>query len=387
MSAGSRATERGAAADDPTDYRRCAATCRELLPRVSRTFAVTISVLGGSMRDAVRTGYLLCRIADTIEDAWPGDRREVEGAFDRFTDALAGVATAASSLQYSAIELRGRVAEPYRDLVRSTGTVLATWRALPPGDRADVADAVRVMAGGMRHYAGREAAREAELHVTGPHDRAAPAPGGARATDDSATVARFAYLDDDRELADYCWIVAGCVGVMLTKLFDRRAGGDPRAAARRLELAPAVGEALQLTNILLDWPADVREGRCHVPASWLRDEGLEPRDLVGPPHPGVERLAARLEARARAAIAIVPQYIATLPARHVRYRMFCLWPALWAAASLAHARRDPEFPRGATRPKLPRPEIRRIARAALLRGHTRAGVVALFRSVGIEPAD
>jgi len=67
----------------------------------------------------------------------------------------------------------------------------------------------------------------------------------------------------------------------------------------------------------------------------------------------------------------------------VRYRMFCLWPALWAAASLRHAQRDPTFPTGPTRPKLPREELWRIARAAMVRGHARAGVEALFRGVGI----
>src|SRR5215207_8615727 len=42
---------------------------REILPPVSRTFALSIRVLPGTLGQAVRTAYLLCRIADTIEDA------------------------------------------------------------------------------------------------------------------------------------------------------------------------------------------------------------------------------------------------------------------------------------------------------------------------------
>lgn len=47
---------------------RAAAFCREILPQVSRTFALSIRVLPGDLGNTVRTSYLLCRIADTIED-------------------------------------------------------------------------------------------------------------------------------------------------------------------------------------------------------------------------------------------------------------------------------------------------------------------------------
>src|ERR1700732_1064622 len=41
---------------------------RNIIGRVSRTFAIGIGVLPGDLGKAVLTGYLLCRIADTIED-------------------------------------------------------------------------------------------------------------------------------------------------------------------------------------------------------------------------------------------------------------------------------------------------------------------------------
>ena len=40
----------------------------EMLQCVSRTFALTIPQLPGALRDVVGNAYLLCRIADTIED-------------------------------------------------------------------------------------------------------------------------------------------------------------------------------------------------------------------------------------------------------------------------------------------------------------------------------
>lgn len=343
------------------------AFCRAALPRVSRTFALNIQLLGGSMQEAVRIAYLLCRIADTIEDAWPGERAEVERRFDQFLAAVKGDTLEARAFADAAPRLRGHASEAHIDLLAHTPDVLRAFGTLHAEDRAPVAEAVGTLASGMRRYAGRAAERR--------DSRPAPA-DGARA------VATFAYLDDDAELTDYCWVVAGCVGAMLTRLFERRA---PNAAhhAARIALSPTVGEALQLTNILLDWPVDVRAGRCHVPASWLAEFGLEPRDLVGAPRPEVATLATRLETRAGAALAKVPDYIATIPSRHVRYRMFCLWPALWAAASLRNATRDAEFPRGPARPRLPKSELWAAAAAALTRGHSAAGVSALFASLGV----
>jgi phytoene/squalene synthetase len=42
--------------------------CYEILPDVSRTFALTIPVLERPLSGSVCVAYLLCRIADTIED-------------------------------------------------------------------------------------------------------------------------------------------------------------------------------------------------------------------------------------------------------------------------------------------------------------------------------
>jgi len=124
----------------------------------------------------------------------------------------------------------------------------------------------------------------------------------------------------------------------------------------------------------------VRRGRCHIPASWLDEEALTPRDLIEPSGDRPRRLSQRLESLARAALARVPDYLVLYPASSVRYRMFVLWPALWALASIRHARTDPDFPFGPHRPRLPRGEVRRIAVAASFAGHTRGGVRHLFDS-------
>ena len=63
-----------------------ASFCRTQLPRVSRTFALNIPLLPAPLDLAVTVAYLLCRIADTVEDEAPG---AVHGAL--LGDRLIGV--------------------------------------------------------------------------------------------------------------------------------------------------------------------------------------------------------------------------------------------------------------------------------------------------------
>jgi farnesyl-diphosphate farnesyltransferase len=55
------------------------AFCDAMLPKVSRTFAICIRLLPSDLEHPVLVAYLLCRVADTIEDTpditrWPGRR-------------------------------------------------------------------------------------------------------------------------------------------------------------------------------------------------------------------------------------------------------------------------------------------------------------------------
>ena len=50
--------------------------CRSILPKVSRTFAPTIRMLPGQLNLTVMVAYLLCRIADTVEDEKSLTKRE-----------------------------------------------------------------------------------------------------------------------------------------------------------------------------------------------------------------------------------------------------------------------------------------------------------------------
>jgi farnesyl-diphosphate farnesyltransferase len=310
------------------------------------------------MARSVPVAYLLCRAADALEDSWPGTHEAITTRFAMLLDAVCGDVGAGESLAREAAALGAEGAgHADLELVAHLPAVLRVFVALPSDDRHTVGEAVRQMGHGMRRYAVRATERTAA---------GAPVPP---------------YIDTEAELHDYCFVVAGCVGVMLTKLFALYAPATEEIEAERLALAPVVGEALQLTNILLDWPQDVRRGRCYVPAQWLAEYQISSAELIDSGRVGARAAARRLEALARAALGQVPEYLDLIPARHWRYRMFCLWPALWAAASLRLAHADAAFPLGERRPKLPRAEVRAIAWRAMVGGHSRVGVRKLFAAL------
>ena len=72
-------------------------------------------------------------------------------------------------------------------------------------------------------------------------------------------------LETVDQLRDYCYIVAGIVGEMLTELFLLHWPSLQTQADRLRPLAPFFGEGLQLVNILKDADTDARAGRFYLP--------------------------------------------------------------------------------------------------------------------------
>ena len=85
-----------------------------ILPEVSRTFALTIPQLDVRLRTVIANAYLLCRIADTIEDenALPGDVKQQ--FHDRFTRVVEATEDPASFARDLAPLLTGNTAWGWR---------------------------------------------------------------------------------------------------------------------------------------------------------------------------------------------------------------------------------------------------------------------------------
>lgn len=89
---------------------------------------------------------------------------------------------------------------------------------------------------------------------------------------------------------DYCWHVAGVVGVMMAIVM----GAAPHDL-ETLRRAQDLGLAFQLTNIARDIVEDAENGRIYLPADWLAQAGVPEGAVAAPAHrAAVAGLARRL---------------------------------------------------------------------------------------------
>ena len=174
-------------------------------------------------------------------------------------------------------------------------------------------------------------------------------------------------LQTDAELDDYTYRVAGCVGEFWTKIC--RAHLFPNARLDEAQLIAdgiRFGQGLQLVNILRDLPADLKNGRCYLPAERLGPAGLTPETLLTPANETVFLPLYRSYLdRAEAHLTAGWRYINTLPYGQFRVRLGCAWPVLIGLRTLALLR-----PAGVAelqaRVKITRPQVRSILFRSLL---------------------
>lgn len=301
-----------------------------MLAQVSRTFAIPISMLRAPLRDAVTTGYLLCRIVDTVED----EASLSLDARDRLYEAFLGVLErGASPAPFEATfrALPGASADLV--LARNLSVVVEAVASLPERLRPIVVRWVAEMARGMAIYSHRPAGRDGLVALSTLHD-----------------------------LERYCYFVAGTVGHMLTELF--RAELPEIDAGRALALesrAEEFGLGLQLVNILKDITDDGARGWSFIPRVACWSAGLEPADLLSAAHRPAAHAAVRpVFERADRALDEALGYCLALPPEATDVRLFCLLPLWMAVRTLGVARgNDAQFV--ASRPvKVSREEVARI---------------------------
>jgi farnesyl-diphosphate farnesyltransferase len=92
-----------------------------VLPHVSRTFALTIPQLPPALRTPVTNAYLLCRIADTIEDETAPSAAATLVLLQRFVAVVCGKEDAAQLAQDIAPQLSERTLAAERDLILNMG--------------------------------------------------------------------------------------------------------------------------------------------------------------------------------------------------------------------------------------------------------------------------
>jgi phytoene/squalene synthetase len=292
---------------NPTDDART--WSRTMLGKVSRTFALGILSLPEPLGEWVTVGYLLCRVADTVEDAEgpsPGDRQAL---FHHFSQALGG----GDATPFLALVDR-LPAGAEGELAAELPALLGLMAGFPPQVQAILRHWVGEMAHGMAEYAQR----------------------GDLCTSDLCA------LEDRAELARYCHFVAGTVGHMLTELFAEASTGVAASLEELRPHAEAFGLLLQLTNIVKDVTDDHARGWSFIPRAMAAKHGLAIEQLLEP--------AARVPALvvigdvvalARAQIAASVAYVLAIPADEPALRRFCMLPMVLAMRTLDLAEGNP----------------------------------------------
>lgn len=332
------------------DARRWA---RGILPGVSRTFAISIRFLPGTLGDAVMIAYLLDRIADTVED--DGAMRAAQKAelLDAFSVALDDAA-AADAFPKLAADVAGSSA--HIELLRRSDMACLLLRSLPEPTRRIVVQWVREMLTGMKKFV--------LLYPTGIRIQ---------------TVAEY---------REYCYYVAGTVGCMLTELWREHAPSiGERAYAGLWERCKTFGEALQTVNILKDiaWDAE-HENAIYIPARSLADNGSGHDTLLSPAHVEGNRAAvASFIDLAWRDLDEAFEYLVRLPRRAVAIRAFCVLPLLYAYATLRDLSATGAMLRPGGSVKISRSEVRWLMAAGLLVLCSNRALALLVRRVRSRP--
>ncbi|HEV2455590.1 MAG TPA: phytoene/squalene synthase family protein [Verrucomicrobiae bacterium] len=276
----------------------------ELLRATARSFYLTLRVLPAAIRRQIGFAYLVARAADTIADTEivPLDQRL--DALQKLTEHIQGRNPAPLDLSGLA-GIQGAPAE--RLLLEKIGNSLNDLKTFSAEDQKRIRDVLATITSGQ------------SLDLT----RFAP-----QITTDGSL--RIIALETANELDDYTYRVAGCVGEFWTKICRAHLFPDYRLDEEEFRVnGIRFGKGLQLINILRDLPADLKRGRCYLPADKLEKFKLLPSTILSPANESRFRpLFAEYLNKAEDHLRAGWDYTNMLPFNQFRVRLACAWPIL-----------------------------------------------------------
>lgn len=258
--------------------------CFEALKKVSRSFAVVIQQLPVELQDPVCLFYLILRGLDTVEDDMsihPDEKKKLLTTFaDRLNDDSFVLQNIGDTVEY-------------QDLMLHFDKVIREYQKLAPHYQEVITDITREMAFGMNKYANEKV---------------------------------VSYKDWD----DYCYYVAGLVGIGLSKLF-LASGLENSQMLTETSISNEMGLFLQKTNIIRDLAEDIDQQRIFWPEEAWKGKVEKLKDLQKNEKVGVEVLNEMIIN----ALQHVPACLRYLDAlKNEKIFRFCAIPQLMAIATL-----------------------------------------------------
>lgn len=305
-----------------------------LLAAVSRSFYLSLRFLPPPVRGPLSVSYLLARAADTIADVTASGAEERTTLLEKFRAALTG-GPDPTFFTEAADFAQGVGHEGERELLQRLPECFRQLQKLPP--------------------AAQECARRVMGHLLD---------GMVLDLHRFPTSEPLRSLTTDKELEDFTWSAAGCVGEFWTEICALELPGVFKESVETMKsLGSRYGKGLQLINILRDQPGDAAIGRCYLPSESLRAAGLT-GEIQWPAADWLPWHTVRnnLIARARNYLGDGWKYAAAV--RSIRLRFAALMPLLIGESTLV---RMESLPAGSppAAVKITRREVKKLARQAL----------------------
>jgi farnesyl-diphosphate farnesyltransferase len=286
--------------------------CIQMLPRVSRTFAPTIRKLPRPLILQLTVAYLLCRIADTIEDSVFLTIKQKQNLLGEYAGILIKE-NATNELKAFMKHIRALPQEGVDDeLLHNVPLILAVYNTFPKKVRTGISTWVVEMVSGMRTYV------------------------------QSKYSSSQNFLETLDELDDYIYYVAGTVGNLVTTLFSLYSQHITRNIAQQLKkYAESFGKGLQMVNIIRDMPDDWKNNRSYMPNELLKKYDVT-RQSIFDKH-NIQRSKKMLEELIAMALAYLDaglQYIVSIPKAERHMRLSCMLPLFWALQTLRSIKKN-----------------------------------------------
>jgi farnesyl-diphosphate farnesyltransferase len=344
-------------------HRGLSASQRKLLRHVSRSFNLSIRLLPKALQAPVAIGYLLARATDTVADTTALALSERQVLLNLMTQTIAAQDISAENtheLSRLTQAFAAQQTNPHeRALMQALPQCLPLLRTLHAYDQASV--------------------RQVLGHITRGQqlDMTRFGPG-------------LQSLQTEADLADYTWLVAGCVGEFWTELCGRHLPSySLLPQAEMMRIGREYGMGLQRLNIVRDAGEDLTSGRCYWPKETLKLAGLTPELLaqaaINPDADTLHALAPLYTQwldRTQAQLADGMRYAVAL--KPLRLRLASALPALIGARTVALLRQaGPAALR--QRVKMPRHEVRALLWRIALGLGSAAVLQREFRQLSGEP--
>tara|TARA_Y100000588_G_scaffold247735_1_gene262222 strand:- start:154 stop:1266 length:1113 start_codon:yes stop_codon:yes gene_type:complete len=307
--------------------------CHQTLKKVSRTFALNIKVLRGELHRSVLIAYLFCRTVDTIEDAAQLDPKIKIRKLFEFSRLI-------ENREYRINHIDKWIkdcaivdgTQNDLDLLKNIKRVFNIFDSLKENHQKQIAPSVSKMAKGMAHFQSRCQFGEITL------------------------------LENEEDLEEYCYFVAGVVGEMLCNLFLLKLTFLPDPAQKIMKKnAVSFGLGLQMTNISKDLIADRDRGWSYIPKSLITSYGLTVKEF----HSGksIEKNLKILESllcKTNGHLQDALKFTLAIPKTELSLRLFCIWPLWMAMKTVAALHNNPVLLSSSAPVKISRSQVKKI---------------------------